>query len=136
MKTNMRKPKRPAEAKTSRTSQRKGDSRAAYGSELRPEIQYSIFYKFMAGKSTKRLSQKYSRPLLEIEQIIREQMQAKPKWTYSQYRASLNKNGVIWAIVTPDGSNALPAHKAYELLCALNAPNADISRRTVENQNL
>jgi hypothetical protein len=32
MKTNSRKSKRPAEAKTPRTAQRKGDSRAAHGS--------------------------------------------------------------------------------------------------------
>lgn len=121
MKKDSAKPKRAS------TARRKADSPAMYGSELPPEIQYSIFYKFMAGTSTKRLSRKYSRPLLEIEQIIRQQMQAKPKWTYSQYRAALKKNGVIWAIVTPDGSNALPAHKAYELLCALNAPNDKVS---------
>ena len=36
MRTNSRKPKRPAKAKTSQTAKRKGDSRAAHGSAYWP----------------------------------------------------------------------------------------------------
>ena len=96
-------------------------------SALPSETQYSIFYKFMNGSNMKRLSRKYSRPLLEIEQIIREQMSVKPRWSYSPYRAMLRKNGLPWAIVTPEGGKALPDHQAIELLMLLNARNSKSS---------
>lgn len=47
----------------------------------------------------------------------------KPKrdvWTYSEYSATLRKNGKAYAIVTPDGSNALELPKIQELLGLLN----------------
>lgn len=37
-------------------------------------------------------------------------------WTYSSLRASLSKNGRFFAIVTPDGRNALSAVAAVELV--------------------
>lgn len=44
-----------------------------------------------------------------------------PVWSYSPYRAMLRKNGKAFAIVTPDGKNALPPKKAKELLEQLNS---------------
>jgi hypothetical protein len=41
-------------------------------------------------------------------------------WTYSPYRAMLRKDGKAFAIVTPDGRNALSKKQAKELLEALN----------------
>lgn len=41
-------------------------------------------------------------------------------WTYSSGRAMLRKNGVSFAIVTPDGTNALKPAAAKELLSLLN----------------
>jgi hypothetical protein len=44
----------------------------------------------------------------------------KPVWSYSPYRALLRRNDKSFAIVTPDGSNALPEEKIAVLLRALN----------------
>jgi len=44
----------------------------------------------------------------------------KDVWTYSEYRATLRKNGKAFAIVTPDGKNALPIEASLELLALLN----------------
>ena len=41
-------------------------------------------------------------------------------WEYSHYRASLRRNGKPFAIVTPDGKNALNPFDAFVLLKALN----------------
>jgi hypothetical protein len=41
-------------------------------------------------------------------------------WTYNFYRALLKKNDKPFAIVTPDGKNALSDEDAAELLAALN----------------
>jgi hypothetical protein len=41
-------------------------------------------------------------------------------WTYSSYRALLRRNGKAFAIVTPDGTNALSNTDAKVLLSALN----------------
>lgn len=46
----------------------------------------------------------------------------KKTWTYSPQRALLRKDGKAFAIVTPDGHNALPPEKAKELLDVLNGP--------------
>lgn len=47
-------------------------------------------------------------------------MKPKPKvedcWTYTSYNATLKKNGHFFAIVTPDGSNALLPQDAVELV--------------------
>lgn len=43
------------------------------------------------------------------------------EWTYSPYRASLMKDGELFAIVTPDGKAALDCKKRDELLSLLNA---------------
>lgn len=45
----------------------------------------------------------------------------KAKWTYSNYRASLYLDGERFAIVTPDGKNALPEAHVKILLEALNS---------------
>lgn len=42
------------------------------------------------------------------------------RWTYSFYRATLKRDGQSFAIVTPDGRNALSKRKADELLRILN----------------
>lgn len=44
----------------------------------------------------------------------------KPKWTYSTYRATLKRDGETFAIVTPDGRNALKPAAIKVLLQALN----------------
>ena len=43
-----------------------------------------------------------------------------PVWSYSFYRATLRKDGKPFAVVTPDGRNALSHGAAAELLAALN----------------
>jgi len=43
-----------------------------------------------------------------------------PKWTYSEYRATLYKNKKIFAIVTPDLKNSIDKKKIKELLVILN----------------
>ena len=43
-----------------------------------------------------------------------------PVWEYSAYRATLKKDGEFFALMTPDGKNALSPEKAKELLDALN----------------
>lgn len=43
------------------------------------------------------------------------------EWTYSFYRASLKRHGKPFAIVSPDGRNALSFDDAKILLDALNA---------------
>ena len=45
-------------------------------------------------------------------------------WTYSVYRATLYYKGARFAIVTPDGRNALPKAAARKLLAWLNRPQA------------
>lgn len=53
-------------------------------------------------------------------------------WTYSKYRASLRRNGHPFAIVTPDGKNALNENDIEIILAALNGnpPNEkDEARR-------
>jgi len=47
-------------------------------------------------------------------------LQGDNPWTYSRYRASLRFNGKPFAIVTPDGQNALPQEQVDKLLRALN----------------
>jgi hypothetical protein len=42
-------------------------------------------------------------------------------WTYSPYRAMLRRNGKNFAIVTPDGRNALNKKDSASLLRKLNA---------------
>lgn len=42
------------------------------------------------------------------------------RWTYNAYRATLLRDGLRFAMVTPDGSNALSPEAAGELLVALN----------------
>lgn len=42
-------------------------------------------------------------------------------WTYSRYRATLKKDGKTFAIVTPDGRNALALADEERLLSALNS---------------
>ena len=44
----------------------------------------------------------------------------RPDWTYSKYRALLRYRGKPFAIVTPDGLNALKQDKVAVLLAALN----------------
>jgi hypothetical protein len=44
-----------------------------------------------------------------------------PKWTYNRYRASLYKDGKIFALMTPDGKNEISPEQAEELLKDLNA---------------
>lgn len=46
----------------------------------------------------------------------------KARWTYSPYRATLYRDGERFAMVTPDGSNALSTEVVAELLVALNGP--------------
>lgn len=46
---------------------------------------------------------------------------AAERWTYSKYRASLYLDGERFAIVTPDGKNALPDAHVKVLLDKLNA---------------
>lgn len=46
-------------------------------------------------------------------------------WEYSHYRASLRRNGKPFAIVTPDGKNALNPFDAFVLLQALNGGSND-----------
>lgn len=41
-------------------------------------------------------------------------------WTYNPYRASLSRNGKTFALVTPDGRNALSEADRAILLDALN----------------
>ena len=41
-------------------------------------------------------------------------------WEYSRYRATLKRNGRTFAIVTPDGRNALNPFDEFVLLKALN----------------
>lgn len=45
---------------------------------------------------------------------------SKTVWTYSRMRATLKKNGRAFAIVTPDGSNALSLEDEKTLLDLLN----------------
>lgn len=47
-------------------------------------------------------------------------------WEYSQYRASLRRNGATFALVTRDGKNALNPDEQTTLLAALNRPNDQI----------
>lgn len=48
-------------------------------------------------------------------------------WEYSHYRAILRRNGKPFAIVTPDGKNALIPLDAFLLLKALNGgSNAEV----------
>ncbi len=44
-------------------------------------------------------------------------------WEYSQYRASLRRNGVTFALMTRDGKNPLDPEEQTILLAALNRPN-------------
>jgi len=44
------------------------------------------------------------------------------KWSYSRYRATLKRDGKFFAIVTPDGKNALSKDDAATLLNILNRP--------------
>ena len=47
------------------------------------------------------------------------------RWTYNAYRATLLRDGLRFAMVTPDGSNALSPEAACELLVALNGPTIE-----------
>lgn len=49
-----------------------------------------------------------------------ETLVAPPVWTYSPYRATLKRGGKTFAIVTPDGTNALNKADQKTLLDALN----------------
>lgn len=42
-------------------------------------------------------------------------------WSYSAYRASLRRDGKLFAIVSPDGVNELPKEQADKLVKSLNA---------------
>jgi len=44
------------------------------------------------------------------------------EWEYSQYRASLRRNGETFALMTRDGKNSLNAKEQATLLEALNQP--------------
>ena len=46
---------------------------------------------------------------------------SKATWEYSRYRATLKRNGEFFALVTPDGNNALTEADSETLLEALNA---------------
>ncbi len=46
-------------------------------------------------------------------------------WEYSQYRASLRRNGVTFALMTRDGKHSLNLGEQAILLAALNRPNAE-----------
>lgn len=48
-----------------------------------------------------------------------------PRWSYSSYRASLKLDGKTFALVTPDGRNALKEEDAKTLLDALNSAEND-----------
>jgi hypothetical protein len=48
-------------------------------------------------------------------------------WEYNTYRASLRLNGKPFAILTPDGRNALDTKSITKLLNTLNRPNSEIS---------
>lgn len=48
------------------------------------------------------------------------------RWSYSMYRATLYRDGVRFAMVTPDGSNALSPEAANELEVALNGKGVDV----------
>ena len=51
-------------------------------------------------------------------------------WEYSRYRATLKRNGRTFAIVTPDGRNALNPFDEFVLLKALNGgSNSDYPNR-------
>lgn len=52
-------------------------------------------------------------------------------WAYSPYRAKLERNGVFFAMVTPDGSSALGATQTQELLGALNHVSEDMAYRNL-----
>jgi hypothetical protein len=49
-----------------------------------------------------------------LERVVR------ATWEYSRYRATLKRNGRTFAIVTPDGKNALNPFDEFVLLKALN----------------
>lgn len=48
------------------------------------------------------------------------------RWTYNAYRATLLRDGLRFAMVTPDGANALSPEAASELLVALNGKGVDL----------
>jgi hypothetical protein len=50
-------------------------------------------------------------------------------WEYSEYRATLRLNGKFFALITPDGRNAISKADASQLLNALNRPNKQISHQ-------
>ncbi len=60
----------------------------------------------------------------------------KARWEYSRYRATLKRDGKFFALVTPDGNNALTEEDKETLLEALNAQTelnevrAELSRLT------
>ena len=45
-------------------------------------------------------------------------------WEYSEYRATLRLNGKFFALITPDGHNAISKDDTAKLLTYLNRPNA------------
>jgi len=57
-------------------------------------------------------------------------------WEYSQYRASLRRNGVAFALVTRDGKNSLNPKEQTILLAALNRPNDQAERPAVRVQRM
>ncbi len=50
-------------------------------------------------------------------------------WSYSFYRAALRCNEETFALVTPDGTNALDSESAKRLIQTLNAGELVISKR-------
>ena len=49
-------------------------------------------------------------------------------WEYSEYRATLRLNGKFFALITPDGRNAISKEDASKLINALNRPNDQAER--------
>ncbi len=121
MKTNSRKPKRPTEAKTSRTAQRKGDSRAAHGSEvptprttkLRRELYWlkSNTIEYPCEVQLTELCRQLERELLEVG-------------------AALDKENERWGLYGNDSQAALRAFKERNPSAGL--PNEKADARRVE----
>jgi hypothetical protein len=64
-----------------------------------------------------------------LERVVR------ATWEYSRYRATLKRNGRTFAIVTPDGRNALNPFDEFVLLKALNGGSNDKLRHGANDPN-
>lgn len=60
-------------------------------------------------------------PKAELDERIRQAVGADGRWTYNRYRATLCLDGKPFAIITPDGQNAIDEIKINRLLNTLNA---------------